>query len=423
MNKPTRSSIIKLGALSLTGVFLFIEFFDELSYAIDGAVLPVMRTELALSYAQVGLLLGLPHIIGTLIEPFIMLLGDTHLRKRLVIGGGLTILISLVLIARATSFQVLLLAFCIGFPASGAFVTLSQASLVDANPGREPNMMARWTLAGSLGNLIGPLFVAGGFAIALGWRWIFLVLAIMAITLVILVSWSWQNQLGTSPSGKPVLNAIPLEIHDLHSTYDQSVNLNIIWKNLGEAVRNPRLLRWIILLQLSDMLLDVLTGYTPLYLTDVVGVTPAQASLLLSLLMLSSLIADIVLIPLLEHIPGRLIVRLSAALSIPLYAMLLLVPWPLVKIGLLIILRLSTIGWYSVLQGEAYASIPGRSGTVMAINSVSSLLGGGITWLVGFVASLAGLPAGMWLLILGPASLVLFVPRPGDEHQSLRNRV
>jgi MFS transporter, FSR family, fosmidomycin resistance protein len=268
--------------------------------------------------------------------------------------------------------------------------------------------MARWTLAGSIGNLLGPLCVAGGFALALGWRWIFLALDIFALALVLLVLWGWQSQRRQLPQH-------PKPEYQLHATQEKSAKpirrYSIIWKNLGEALRSPGLLRWIILLQLSDMLLDILTGYTPLYLTDVVRVTPTQASLLLSVLMLASLATDALVIPLLERIPGRLIVRLSAAISVPLYAALLLAPWPMVKIGLLIVLRFSTLGWYSVLQGEAYASLPGRSGTVMALSSVSSLLGGGIAWLVGWVASLAGLPAGMWLLILGPASLVAFVPR------------
>jgi FSR family fosmidomycin resistance protein-like MFS transporter len=70
------------------------------------------------------------------------------------------------------------------------------------------------------------------------------------------------------------------------------------------------------------------------------------------------------------------------------------------------------MGWYEVLQGEAFAAVPGRSGTVMAINSVVGVLAGGISFLVGWVASQAGLPAAMWILLLGPISLVLFVPRP-----------
>ena len=110
---------------------------------------------------------------------------------------------------------------------------------------------------------------------------------------------------------------------------------------------------------------------------------------------------------------------ITAAISIGLYAAFLLSPWPwvrselLFRIVLLILIRFSTIGWYSVLQGEAYASVPGRSGTVMAINSLSGLLGGGLVWLVGWIAELAGLPAAMWLLLLGPISLALFTPRDG----------
>jgi predicted MFS family arabinose efflux permease len=158
-------------------------------------------------------------------------------------------------------------------------------------------------------------------------------------------------------------------------------------------------------------MLDVLTGYLALYFTDVSGFNKAQASLLLSVLMLAGLISNIVLVPLLERVPGRTVVRTSAALVIPLYATWLLVPWAWAKIGLIILIKLVTLGWYEVLQGEAYASAPGRSGTVMAIHSVVGVIGGGIAWLVGWVAAQAGLPAAMWLLLLGPVCLVLFVPR------------
>jgi FSR family fosmidomycin resistance protein-like MFS transporter len=78
---------------------------------------------------------------------------------------------------------------------------------------------------------------------------------------------------------------------------------------------------------------------------------------------------------------------------------------------LVIIIKLGTLGWYSVLQGEAYAAVPGRSGTVMAINSLTGPIVGGILWFIGWMAAQAGLPAAMWLLLVGPVSLALFVPR------------
>jgi FSR family fosmidomycin resistance protein-like MFS transporter len=154
-----------------------------------------------------------------------------------------------------------------------------------------------------------------------------------------------------------------------------------------------------------------LTGYLALYFTDVVGFSAAQASLMFSILMGAGLLSNILLIPLLEKIPGRTLVRLSAGVTGILYAAWLVAPWLWAKIGLIILIRLVTIGWYEVLQGEAFASTPGRSGTVMAINSVIGLLGGAIAFLIGWVAARAGLQAALWILLAGPVSLVLFVPR------------
>jgi FSR family fosmidomycin resistance protein-like MFS transporter len=136
-----------------------------------------------------------------------------------------------------------------------------------------------------------------------------------------------------------------------------------------------------------------------------------QASLMFSILMGAGLLSNIVLIPLLEKFPGRTLVRLSAGVSGILYAAWLLAPWLWAKIGLIILVRLVTIGCYEVLQGEAFATTPGRSGTVMAINSVIGLLGGGIAFLIGWVAARAGLQAALWILLAGPISMVLFVPR------------
>jgi len=89
---------------------------------------------------------------------------------------------------------------------------------------------------------------------------------------------------------------------------------------------------------------------------------------------------------------------------------MLLAPWPGVQVGLALLVRCTTLGWYPVLQGEAYACLPGRSGTVMAIHAVISVVSMSLVWLVGWTATQAGLPAAMWLLLLGPVALVVFIP-------------
>ncbi|NJD58520.1 MAG: MFS transporter [Anaerolineales bacterium] len=397
LDNPKRSvylSRILRGITSLTFLFLIIEFFDELNYSVGNAALPALRNDLRLTYVQVGMLLGLPSMINTFIEPVLMLVGDTRYRKHIMLGGGLAITCSLLVIACTHSFVLVLIGFIIAFPASGAFVSLSQATLMDLNPRREPHMMARWTLAGSIANLVGPLILAAGLALGYGWRWAYFGLAFFCLVLVVL---TWLRHI-------PMPHLIRL---------DQPVARPIkdILSGLWVSIRNPMLMRWLILVQFSDLLLDVLTGYLALYFTDVMGFTPAQASLMFSILMGAGLVSNIVLIPLLERVPGRSLVRLSAAVTGILYAAWLILPWLWAKIGLIILIRLVTLGWYEVLQGEAFASTPGRSGTVMAINSVVGLLGGGIAFLIGWVAARAGLQAALWILLAGPISLVLFVPR------------
>src|SRR4030042_378128 len=154
---------------------------------------------------------------------------------------------------------------------------------MDLNPGREPQMMARWTASGSVANLIGPLILAGGFALGFGWRWAYYVLALICL---VLVGITW-------------LRRIPVHRGEEVSQKSGEAGKNLL-QGLWEAVRNPYLMRWKILLPFSDLLLDVLTGYMALYFTDVIGLTVAQASLMLSVLMLAGLVSNIVLIPLLE---------------------------------------------------------------------------------------------------------------------------
>jgi MFS transporter, FSR family, fosmidomycin resistance protein len=391
---PLRASFKRL--LTLTVLFLLIEFFDELHYGIQSAALPSMRVDLGLTYAQIGLLLGLPGLLSSFIEPVMFLLGDILARKRLVIGGGLAIALALALTATAQSYPAMLLAFMIAYPASGAFVSLSQATLIDLHPGREPHMMARWTVFGSAGNLLGPALLAGLFALGLSWRIPYIGLLVLALTLL------WGLARRSFPPRHAALGE-----------HAPSLKETPRWMlaNLMEAFHNRTLMRWVGLLPLSDLMLDILTGYSALYLADVAGLTPAQTGLALTLLMAASLGADLLLIPLLERVPGRSVVRISAILSIFIYSAFLLAPGTAIKIILLAGVRISTIGWYAVLKGEAYAAAPGRSGTVEAVNSLVGVIAGVLTALVGWTASQAGLPAAMWLLLAGPLALILFVPR------------
>src|SRR5512138_2278503 len=151
-------------------IYLIIEFLDELVFGVGEVALPMMRDDLTLTYTQIGLLLSLPGIIGAFIEPFIGILGDVWKRRTLIITGGILFTVSLFMTSASYSFIFLLASFVLFFPSSGAFVSLSQANLMDSDPARHEQNMARWSFVGSLGVLSGPLLLGLFIYFGLGWR-------------------------------------------------------------------------------------------------------------------------------------------------------------------------------------------------------------------------------------------------------------
>jgi MFS family permease len=168
-------------------IFLLIEFLDELVFGVQDAAWPLIRTDLHLTYVQIGILLSLPGLIANLIEPFLFILGDVWRRRIIILGGGIFFTLALALIALSHDFVLLIFALLLFNPSSGAFVSLSQGTLMDVEPTRHEPNMARWTFAGSLGVFLGPLLLGGAIALGFGWRHAFWALAAFS-TLILLAA-------------------------------------------------------------------------------------------------------------------------------------------------------------------------------------------------------------------------------------------
>ena len=177
------------------------------------------------------------------------------------------------------------------------------------------------------------------------------------------------------------------------------------------AVRRGVVLRWLTLLQFSDLMLDVLLGFLALYFVDVVGATPAQAGLAVAVWTGLGLLGNLLLIPLLERVRGLRYLRLSAVVELVLFSAFLLAPGFWAKLVLLALLGLFNTGWYSILQAQLYSAMPGQSGTVMAVGNVFGLVGGLIPLGLGLVAERFDLVATMWLLLLGPLALLVGISK------------
>jgi FSR family fosmidomycin resistance protein-like MFS transporter len=373
-------------------IFLLIEFLDELIFGVTGAAWPLIRTDLHLNYIQIGLALSLPGIIGNIIEPFLGILGDVWKRGVLILGGGIFFALACFLTAVSHNFVFLLISFIVFNPASGAFVSLSQATLMDSDPARHEHNMARWTFAGSLGVFLGPLLLAGAALIGFGWRGLYFVLAGLAV-LVLAGAWRLLARL----SANQVLLPKP----------------SSVWegiRNAFHALRRAEVVRWLVLLEFSDLMLDVMYGYLALYFVDVTGFTISNAALAVAIWTGFGLLGDFLLIPLLEKVRGLNYLRLSVIVELGLFPAFLLVPNLWAKLVLAGLLGLFNSGWYAILKGNLYSSMPGQSGTVIALGNIVGIFGKFIPFGIGLAAEYFGLGPAMWLLLAGPVALLVCLP-------------
>lgn len=310
-------------------------------------------------------------------------------RRTLILAGGGAYAAALLLCAVSRSFALLLLASLLLYPASGAFVSLSQATLVDGDPGRQEQSMALWNLAGSLGVVGGPLALTAILFVGGGWRALFAGMSVCAFLTLVL---AWQRL----PSGR--------------SMGGEEQTLIAGMRRALLALRRVEVVRWLVLLECANLTQDVLFGYLALYFVDVVGLTAIQAGVAVAVWIMAGLLGSVILIPLLERVPGLLYVRWTALSALIIFPGFLLVPGLVPKVALLGLLGLLDAGWYPVLQGRLYAALPGQSGIVLTLSTVFALLPAAILFALGLAAQRFGLGVAVWLLLAGPVALSIALP-------------
>ena len=375
-------------------IYLLIEFIDELVFGVGEVALPFLRDDIHLTYTQIGLLLSLPGIIAAFIEPFIGILGDVWKRRLLIITGGVLFTISLFMTSASYSFLFLLASFILFFPSSGAFVALSQANLMDSDPSRHEQNMARWTLAGSLGVLAGPLLLGAFVYFGLGWRGTYAALASFS-TLCLLAALRYTSPDPISTPSFPSLGVV----------FDG-------FRAVFSALKRVDVWRWLLLLEFSDLMGDVLFSYLALYFVDVGRASEAQAGIAVTVWLAMGLITDFLFIPFIDRQKDSMnFMRTTAFMELFAFAVFLLIPGFIPKLVVVIIVNLCNTGWYPILQGRLYSSLPGQSASVMAIGSVVAPLAKLFPFLIGFFADQFGLQTAMWLLLLGPIALLFGLPR------------
>jgi FSR family fosmidomycin resistance protein-like MFS transporter len=272
--------------------------------------------------------------------------------------------------------------------------------------------MARWTFAGSLGVVAGPIALGAAVGLGLGWRGLYAVFGGLTLLLVVYAA-RYRFPLKSS--------IIPSESED-----EPSPGFRQGLRDAVQALKRRDVIRWLILLEFSDLMLDILLGFLALYLVDIGGVTPAQAGIAIAVWSGFGLLGDFLLIPLLERVKGLDYLRVSVMVELVLYPSFLLVPIFWMKLVLLGLMGFFNAGWYAILKGQLFSAMPGQSGTVMTLGSVSGLVGQLIPLGVGIFAQRFGLDWAMWIMLVGPIALLNGIPgriqpSPGVRNRSLEN--
>ena len=370
----------------------------------------MIRADLHLSYTEIGLLIAVPLIVGSLVElPLGLVAGYGRRRNRLVLAGGIAFAGALAVTAFAHSFWVLLIGLVAFFPASGAFVSLTQAALMDAAAGRHQQRMAAWNLAGSAGAVAGPLLLAGVLVAGGSWRTAYLLLAWVALATTVVAAGAGPARLPKGPAGD-VGNPAEDDDDGERSTVAEALR----------AVRDGQVARWLALLQVIDLLLDVLTGYIGIYLVDVVHVSPALAAVAVAVRLGAGLVGDATWVVASRRLTGRTALLASAIAACALYPAFLLLPWFGAKLAALAALSVVTACWYPIAQAELYGSLPGRSGVAVFWSSAAGMAGAAGPLLVGLIAQQVGLTWALTGLAVTPVAVLAILPgAPGRPSRTV----
>ena len=366
-------------AAGLVTVLLAVEFLDELLYGAREAAWPQVRQALGLSYLQVGTALALPRVVSLLVEPPLGVLADRGHRRRIVVWGGIAFALAAAALAGAGSFLVFLAALAVLDPASGAFVSLSQATLMDSSPAERERNMVRWTLAGGVGAAGGPLLLAVGAS----WRGVFAFCSVLAAC------------------------AVPaIRRHRLDGAREGEGS-----RGVWAALRQRDVLRWLVLLELQGLGSEALLGFLALYLVDVTGTSPRAAALAVLAWTGAGLAGNLVLVRALARVGGLRWLRISAVAVAITFPGFQLAPGLVPKLVAVSAIGALVVGWYPISQARLYDALPGRSGTAAAAATVASVLGIVLPLALGALAGQVGLGNALWLCLLAPLALLVGVPR------------
>lgn len=321
---------------------------NDLIQSVIPAVYPLLKSNYALSFTQIGIITLVFQLTASILQPFVGLYTDKKPTPRSLAIGMLFSLAGLLCIAFASNFTYILLS--VSLIGMGSSIFHPEASRVAhlASGGKKGLAQSIFQVGGNAGGAIGPL-LAALIVIPFGQQYIgvFGVLAILAILILTYVGNWYQLHLRPKSTGSTQVNTA------LKSNFSKS---KIIFA----------LAILLILIFSKYFYMASMTSYFTFYLIDKFGITVQESQIYLFIFLASVAVGTILGGPLGDRYGRKLIIWISILGAAPFTLALPYVGLALtVTLSILIGLIISSA--FSAILVYATELIPGKVGMIAGL--------------------------------------------------------
>ena len=372
-----------------------VEHFYSAAFAFS---YPFVVDAFHISYATLGLVLGVAGVVGGLLQGAAVLLRQASARW-LLVGQDIGLAASLLFAALAPVFAVFALARCLGSLVQWPQHPVGSAYLSDRIPHRRALALSWHTIGGSLGTLMVPL-IAGGVTAVWGWRWS---LAVFIPGLVVGALLIWRKMDDPARHHFSPFTHTPSPLRSVFQR--RAVVAVLVAATVAAAGRG----------------LGVLSTYVPAFLHDGRHLGSVATGALFTVMLLGSIVGPVAAGSLGDRIGRRrvlLVIYPAAAICIGAYVFVGSSVWALAGVGLL-------VGAFAYAESPLLQSLFADATHGADSRSVfgvyfSIAFGVGALWqvLIGWLVTAAGFQAAFVLMgasFLAAWMVIMFVrtERPG----------
>lgn len=365
---------------------------DELQSGVPVVEATSLARELGIGHAVTALvLLVVPQIAGALLEARLLLAAERGDARRWIAAGQAVLASCLLVSAFAPSALWLGVVLAIAAPAGGVSCGLSEGCLVETHLGGRERAMARWMLAGALGDLAAPALVAVVALAGLGWRFaVALAAAAIAAHAVAVLRGPrlFAPALGDDAEDEPG-GAVPTRR-----------------ARLRHVLGRPALLLWLLGVTTCSLLDETFVVLAGSWLRDELGAAASPAAAALGLWAAGSATGAFATERLLRRFSARRVLAAGAALCAVTCLGWLAAPSVAWAAAGLFLVGLSSAPMWPIAMARAYATCPGRPALVGAAESLFVPLELALLAGAGQFADLAGTRVALLALVVQPVLLL-----------------